>query len=136
MNWKDLPAVNYSLERVGLLTSRGPSGRNPTSRVIDLYNLAISPLYLFILIGIERMIHQLYDYRKVIEDTGLENPIPLQLPIGLIHILATQLKVFADLILRISRSALHKKSIEGRVLNRLSRFPDGLGKLRYIALRD
>nr|DAZ90608.1 TPA_inf: RNA-dependent RNA polymerase [Hanseniella sp. mitovirus] len=138
LRWRDLTSSNYNLETVSLISARGPSGRNPFSRVLDLLHLIRSPFRLWLVLQLERTIsHSIQGVvgkiAEWMEDPSFSSPQYLPL---LPFIVGAKLKRLYYQVVTDSLSSLHRRSYEKRVLNRLTYFTDGLGKYRYIAMAD
>nr|QQM16242.1 putative replicase [Wunsystermes virus] len=127
---KDYISPSLILSTVSQISATGPSGRNLISRVLDLTNVVHSPFRWWVLLIISNVI--------AYELTGEQREGRVLLPtiFAFIKRITTHFVSLSPYFDNIRIGTLQKERYQNRVLNRLAIFPDGLGKLRYVALSD
>lgn len=135
---EDFVSRNLELETVSQISAMGPSGGSLLSRVMDLTNLARNKSRFYTLyimrniIGFTLTEEWKLDLEETFSSKGFK---PLQ---GTNSVFAN-LYLFRDIYPEFDKLRIGshlQKSYINRVLNRLAIFPDGLGRLRYVAISD
>nr|QQM16244.1 putative replicase [Kensystermes virus] len=134
---RDFVSHQMSLEIVSQISAIGPSGGSILSRVIDLTNVIRSPFRL-ILIGLLWNLIVFY----VTKEPHVTEKVFKRGAWKPFHNFETwvqevsNLKGLGLILDKLDPKTQHHLSYQKRLLNRLAIFPDGIGKLRYVALSD